>query len=76
MRQSKAKSIRRVLGLGRIPKELSKADRGFYRAIKKQYNKCASPQRATYLDDVSEKVAAIRRGIAAGLNQQVPSSGS
>lgn len=70
MRQSKAKSIRRVLGLGRIPNQLSKADRGFYRAIKKQYNKKSSTQRATYLDDTSDKIAAIRRGIEAGIDQR------
>lgn len=66
MRQSKAKLIRKVLGLSRHPKAMPKADRWFYRAVKKVYTNTPAPRREAYLDSA----VAIRQAITDRLKAQ------
>ncbi len=65
MRQSKAKLIRRVLNLPRLPKAMNSEDRWFYRAVKGVYSGTAGPERNAYLDSA----VAIRKAIQAKMEK-------
>ena len=54
MNSRKARSLRRVLDLPRLPKQMSESQRHLYRSAKRRYSELPSPARDTFLDDVTE----------------------
>lgn len=69
MNNRKARAIRAVLDLPRIPKMMNYQERRHYRQTKARYTKLPSPAKSTFLDDVT----ALRQLWEKAVNQ---SSGS
>lgn len=59
MSPSACKTLKRVLGLPRHPRDMGKADRWHYRQTKRRYNRLPSTAKAAFLDNVSD----IRRSM-------------
>ena len=53
MSPKKARELRRVLDLPRLPKAMNEMERLQYRQAKARYAKMPVPARATFLDDVA-----------------------
>jgi hypothetical protein len=59
MSPRKARAIRTVLDLPRLPSQMNPTQRHLYRSAKRRYNEMPAPARATFLDDVTELKAAF-----------------
>lgn len=64
-----AKTIRRALNLGRIPKQLPAHDRAYYRGIKRRYIAQPSSRKAEYLDCAIRIAAQIKAEMARALGR-------
>lgn len=60
-----ARTVRAVLGLPRLTKDMTSLQRRQYRFAKRSYLKVPAPERSTFLDSVSSLIRTFNQRIAA-----------